>query len=210
MALEEDTLKIMSLSAAILGSVILFTMIVAICVSLCHIFKVAKFRFILLLVLLMIGSDASLGSLAILFYFEGNLTERSKMITVSVAISIFTFFFNFCNVSLHWLFSMKYWMVAREVPRLFEAGRDIKFNEKNYKIANMVAITIITPVCVATAVYRGLLAWNSVGEKSASKSLVKTVQVLLWTVNLLELIATIVMIDALRRIQKSVKQNPFL
>lgn len=168
MALDEDTIKIMSLSAAILGSVILFTLIVAICVSLCHIFKVAKFRFILLLVLLMIGSDTSLGSLAILFYFEGGVTERSKMITVSVAISIFTFFFNFCNVTLHWLFSMKYWMVAREVPRLFGASRDIKFNEKSYKIANIIAMFVITPVCVITAVYRGLLSWNSVGEKTAS------------------------------------------
>ena len=35
-------------------------------------------------------------------------------------------------------------------------------------------------------------------------------QIELWTINALELFATVVMMDALRRIQKSVKQNPFL
>mmetsp|Transcript_24994 Transcript_24994/g.31213 ORF Transcript_24994/g.31213 Transcript_24994/m.31213 type:complete len:236 (+) Transcript_24994:44-751(+) len=200
----------MSLVAACIGSVLMTSLIVGIFISLWHILKHAKFRFVLILSCLLIMSDASLGILSVCFYFEGHVSKNSVELTISSLIGVFTFFFNFCNLTLHWLFSMKYWMVSRVVPKLFEGGRDIKFNEKTFRMVNLYGVIFTFTICLTTAYYRAKLTYESSNESAVSDSLVETVQILLWAVNGCELVATLVMVDALRRIQKSVKENPFL
>ena len=210
MALDEDTLKKVSLGAAVLGVSVMVSLIVGISIGLCHLYKYAKFRFILVLILLMVCSDTSLGCLAVCFYLEDQVTQQNLVLIVAICVAIFTFLFNFCNITLHWLFSMKYWMVSREVPRLFEADRHIKFNEQGYKVANTIGIILIIPICLIAAAFRGDLAYKSAGGQTVSDGLIFTVQLLLWIINGLELITTLVLADALRRINNSVKENPFL
>ena len=66
-------------------------------------------------------------------------------------------------------------MVSREVPKLFEAGRNLKFNERSYKLVNIFGLIIMFPFCVVTAYYRGMLTFKSSDYETPSYSLVKTV-----------------------------------
>ena len=200
----------LSLAAACLGLILMSSLIIGLIVALCHVCKRARFRFVYILVSLMMVSDASLGALAVCFYFEGCVSGAQNVNILTYSLAILTFTFNFANLSLHWLFSMKYWMVSREVPKLFEAGRDIAFNERKYQVINIVGISIILPLCIITAYYRALLTHRSSDYKPVQSSLITTVQAFLWTINGLEVISTLVMADALRRIRKSVQKNPFL
>ena len=101
-------------------------------------------------------------------------------------------------------------MVSHEVPKLFEAGRNIKFNERAYRWANVVGILFMLPFCVVAGYYRGSLTYKSSGDCSVSDHLIQVVSILLWTINGLEAGTTVLMADALRRIKKSVRENPYL
>ena len=160
---------------ACIGSSLMTLLIIALSIAMVHIFRKARFRFIMILVSLMICSDASLGILATGFYFEGHLEDSSYINLLAVILGFFTFLFNFSNLSMHWLFSMKYWMVAHEVPKLFELGRDITFNEKTYKIINILGLVLIIPIGAITGFFRGRLSYETAGETAAGASLVQTV-----------------------------------
>ena len=150
--MDHDTLKLLT---TCIGCILMSGLIVCLCVALFYVYKHARFRFITLLVSLMICSDAGLGILCVCFYFEH---QAKSVHLLAISIGIFTFLFNFGILSLQWLFSMKYWMVAHEVPKIFEAGRDITFNEKIYKIIKVVGLMIIIPICIMTGYYRGRLS----------------------------------------------------
>ena len=64
----------------------------------------------------------------------------------------------------------------------------------------MIGLVIILPICVVTAYYRGMLAYKSSGEKAVNDDLFKSVKILLWTINAIEVVTSVLMIDALRRI----------
>ena len=98
----------------------MISLIIATLTSLRHICKRARFKFITILMALMMCSDLSLAILSVCFYFEGHVDDHDRNLGLTFTLGTFTFFFNFSNLSLHWLFVMKYWMVSFEVPKLFE------------------------------------------------------------------------------------------
>ena len=54
---------------------------------------------------------------------------------------------------MHWLFAFKYWIIAREVPKLFDQ-HTIEFNERSYRTMNMVGVIINIIPCFMIAYFR--------------------------------------------------------
>lgn len=159
----------------------------------------------------MMISDLALGTLAVCFYYERvNMVQPHKL-ALAVTIGIGTLCYNFGLMSMLWLFSYKYWIIAREVPKLFfEAGRHITFNEQSYRICNIAGLAInFIPACLA-AYFRAKLSFESRDGDPVPVSLVSKVQYLYYAVTGLELVSALFLLDALRRIKQSVKSNPFL
>ena len=64
---------------------------------------------------------------------------------------------------MHWLFSLKYWVIAREVPKLWQEGSRPNFNEGIYTIINCVGFITIFVLCVIAAIIRARLTYVSAG-----------------------------------------------
>lgn len=137
-------------------------LLIALTYVLCRFCKQARFRFIISLIVLLMISDLALGTLAVCFYYEGIQMSQPKELTLAVTIGVCSLCYNFGTMSMMWLFSYKYWIIAREVPKLFfEAGRDITFNERSYRIFNITGLFInFIPACL-TAYFRAKLSYQS-------------------------------------------------
>ena len=64
---------------------------------------------------------------------------------------------------MHWLFSLKYWVIAREVPKLWQENGQPSFNELIYTIINCVGFFIIFVLSLMAAIIRGRLTYVSAG-----------------------------------------------
>ena len=64
---------------------------------------------------------------------------------------------------MHWLFSLKYWVIAREVPKLFNGGT-VSFNESLYTIVNVAGVFINLIPIMMLAYVRGRLTELSAGQ----------------------------------------------
>ena len=67
---------------------------------------------------------------------------------------------------MHWLFSFKYWVIAREVPKLFD-GQNISYNEKTYKVVKWIGLIINILVCLVLGYFRGKLTYQTSGDKAS-------------------------------------------
>ena len=110
---------------------------------------------------------------------------------------------------MNWLFALKYWIIAREVPKLFE-GRQIQFSERTYNWINWIGIMLNFIPCGLLAYFRARVTMDSVDGASVSTSLANTTTVVYYTITGLELVSALILADALRRIRSSLKYNPFL
>ena len=110
---------------------------------------------------------------------------------------------------MNWLFALKYWIIAREVPKLFE-GRQIQFSERTYNWINWIGIMLNFIPCSLLAYFRARVTMDSVDGASVSTSLANTTTVVYYTITGLELVSALILADALRRIRSSLKYNPFL
>ena len=109
---------------------------------------------------------------------------------------------------MHWLFSLKYWVIAREVPKLFNGGT-VSFNENIYTVVNVAGMFINFVPIVMLSYVRGQLTIDSAGQVP-SESIVDWVKYLYHIVTFLQLVSAIILADALRRIVASLRKNPVL
>ena len=109
---------------------------------------------------------------------------------------------------MHWLFSIKYWVIAREVPKLFE-GAEVTFSEKIYKGVNLAGLVINFIPCAMIGIARGKLTYDT-GEGLPTETTLKWVKGLYHTCTVFMLISALILIDALRRIGVSLKNNPLV
>ena len=58
--------------------------------------------------------------LSVGLYYEQTSLHDNHTVALAVLVGVTTFFFNFGNNTMYWLFALKYWIIAREVPKLFE------------------------------------------------------------------------------------------
>lgn len=80
------------------------------------------------------------------------------------------------NNTVHWLFALKYWIIAREVPKLFHE-QQIEYSERIYTTIKVVGFVINFVPCVVLAYYRSRLTMENGGTSSASDETVIAVQI---------------------------------
>ena len=89
-------------------------------------------------------------------------------------IGVTIFFVNMGNNTMHWLFALKYWIIAREVPKLFHE-QQIVFSERIYTVIKVTGFVINFLPCVLLAYYRSKLTMESGGSNQASDSTIAAV-----------------------------------
>ena len=87
--------------------------------------------------------------------------------SLAILIGITEFFFEMGNATAHWLFALKYWIIAREVPKLFQE-QQITYSERIYTTIKVVGFVINFLPCVVLAYYRARLTMENGGTGSAS------------------------------------------
>ena len=115
-----------------------------------------RFRFLLLLCLILIVGDISTALLSVGWGMENTKihVERTKELALEVGIT--TFFFNASTLLLHWLFSFKYWVISLEIPKVIQTKKtEFKSSETKYNILNAIGITINLLLSVWVSVRRG-------------------------------------------------------
>ena len=168
-----------------------------------------SFSYIVTLICCFIVSDISVSFLSVAFYLEQRDQSTEERLSLSLIIGIATFLFNIGNLTMHWLFSFKYWVIAREVPKLFD-GQNISYNEKTYKVVKWIGLIFNILVCLVLGYFRGKLTYQTSGGKASGPTTTSLVQIFYQTVTLLELVSAIFLADALRRIMRHLKENPYL
>ena len=79
-----------------------------------------RFRFFLLLCFLLIITDLGTALLAMGIALESTDFHAERSQALAVEIGITTIFFNGGSLLLHWLFSFKYWVISREMPKVIQ------------------------------------------------------------------------------------------
>ena len=75
-------------------------------------------------------------------------------------IGMMSFIYNYGSNLMHWLFSFKYWVIAKEVPKLFDS-KQINFNEGSYRVIQSLGCIINLLPCGLIAFYRAKLTVQS-------------------------------------------------
>lgn len=61
---------------------------------------------------------------------------------------------------MHWIFATKYWIISREVPRLFEGGQ-LKFQERTYLTIQICGFVLNLVPCIIEGYFRAQLSLQS-------------------------------------------------
>jgi hypothetical protein len=131
-------------------------LLIALSITAYHLCRYMRFKYLILLVSLMILSDIS--TILLTIGITAELTEYQETHThaLAILIGVSSTLSNFGANTVQWLFATKYWIIAREVPKLFE-GRKIKFNERTYAIISACGFLINLVPCILAGYYRAEL-----------------------------------------------------
>lgn len=179
-------------------------LLVALVITMIRVCQKSRYQFLITLISLLIVADVAVAFLSVGLYYEQTDLHNNHPTWLAILIGVTTFFFNMGNNTMHWLFALKYWIIAREVPKLFQ-DQQIKFSEKIYKTVKVLGFVVNFIPCVFLAYYRGKLTMESAGTKTASAKTIEAVQIL-YQLNLaIELVSALILADALRRIRRALK-----
>ena len=80
---------------------------------------------------------------------------------------------------MHWSFAIKYWIISKEVPRLF-TGDKIAIKESTYTIIKVIGWVVNTLPLILLGYWRGILSYESAASTSNKgvKRTTKEVQIL--------------------------------
>ena len=185
-------------------------LICALLALLWRICRQGRFTFLIWLICLLIASDIGAILLNIGFHFEGSPAHANHTTPLSINMGVSTVLFNAGSLCMQWLFAIKYWIISKEVPKLFE-GQRVNFGERAYKFLNISGLVIIVLTCIGAGYFRGQLTMHSVpGTGSPPQNIADIEEYFYFAMTALELVAGCFLLDALRRILKSVKENPFM
>ena len=206
--MEDKKLKRVGKATMYLTCIEMTLLTIALSITLVVVLRKMKFKFPVILLILLIMADVSSFILAWGLHAENTEYHEEHAELLSQVIGWTTFGFNFGANCMHWLFSLKYWVIAREVPKLFKGG-SVSFNERLYTFINIMGIIINLIPCILLGYARGLLTFKSSGQVPPT-AILDWVKGLYHLVTGLMLISAIVLGDALRRIVISLKNNPIL
>ncbi len=116
-----------------------------------------RFRFFLVLCFILIMTDLGTAFLAMGIALESTDFHKERSKALAIEIGITTVFFNGGSLLLHWLFSFKYWVISREIPKVLQ-GQILQSNEWKYNLYNAVGILVNMAICVWLGVRRGQLS----------------------------------------------------
>ena len=77
-----------------------------------------RFRFFLLLCFTLIITDLGTALLAMGIALESTDFHAERSQELAIEIGVTTVFFNGGSLLLHWLFSFKYWVISKEIPKV--------------------------------------------------------------------------------------------
>lgn len=97
-------------------------MLLTLSILLVHICKKLSYRFLVTFVSLMICTDIATICLAIGLYAEETSYHDRHTKFLAIEIGVATVIYNVASNCVHWTLATKYWIISREVPRLFEGG----------------------------------------------------------------------------------------
>ena len=94
-------------------------LLIALIITMVQVCRKNRFRFLIILISLLIVADIAVAFLSVGLYYEQTNLHDNHPLSLAILVGITTFFFNMGNNTMHWLFALKYWIIAREVPKLF-------------------------------------------------------------------------------------------
>ncbi len=156
-------------------------LLVALTVTLCRLFKQARFAFVIKLIVLCMVSDFAFLVLTLGFYCEQTSVHNDATDALAAMIGLMSFVYNYGSNLMYWLFSFKYWVIAKEVPKLFES-KQISFQEGSYSIISTVGSLVNLIPCMLIAYYRAMLTVDSADGLTPSEALIDTVQAIYFVI----------------------------
>ena len=97
-------------------------LLIALLVTLHKVCVYTRFTFLTTLISLYLITDVATIILSIGIYYERTEISDHYPYLLAVTIGVSTFLFNFGTNTVLWLFSFKYWVISREVPKLFDGS----------------------------------------------------------------------------------------
>ena len=159
----------------LIGSVAMTILLSALLYTMCRLSKKAPFSFVIKLCILCIVSDFAFLILTLCFYCEQTKVHDNHTKALASMIGMMSFIYNYGSNLMHWLFSFKYWVIAKEVPKLFDS-KQINFKEGSYRVIQSLGCIINLLPCGLIAFYRAKLTVQSADEGKPTNELVNTVQ----------------------------------
>ena len=117
-----------------------------------------RFTFLTTLISLYLITDVATIILSIGIYYEQTEISDQYPYLLAVNIGVSTFFFNFGTNAVLWLFSFKYWVISREVPKLFDGSQVVR-DERIYTVFNILGLIANFTVCALFAYFRAKISY---------------------------------------------------
>ena len=135
---------------------------ITISITLVIVLRQMRFKFPVILLTLLIVADIS----SLITSWASNAENNKEYheehkILLTQLIGWSTFGFNFGTNCMHWLFSFKYWVIAKEMPKLWKDGRQSSINEKLYSAFNFIGVVLNFIPCLLFAICSAKLSFQS-------------------------------------------------
>ena len=135
-------------------------LLIALIVTLHKVCTYTRFTFLTMLISLYLITDVATIILSIGIYYEHTQFSENYRYLLSVTIGVATFLFNFGTNTVLWLFSFKYWVISREVPKLFDGSQVVR-DERIYTVFKILGLIANFTVCALFAFFRAKISFQT-------------------------------------------------
>ena len=135
-------------------------LLIALIVTLHKVCIHTRFTFLTTLICLYLITDVGTIILSIGIYFEQTEISDHHPYVLAITIGVSTFLFNFGTNTVLWLFSFKYWVISREVPKLFDGSQVVR-DERIYKVFKLLGLIANFTVCALFAYFRAKISFQT-------------------------------------------------
>ena len=135
-------------------------LLIALIVTMYKVCVYTRFTFLITLISLYLIADVSTIILSIGINYEQTDFSENHPYLIAISIGVSTFFFNFGTNTVLWLFSFKYWVISREVPKLFDGSQVVR-DERGYKVFKLLGLIANFTVCALFAYFRAKISFQT-------------------------------------------------
>ena len=124
---QNDYLSKLAFSTMIISTAYMLSLTVVLCLTMYRVCQSeTSFRFLVRMIVLLLITDTTTVLLTIGLWLETTGYHAMYAYQLAWVIGLTTFTFNWGQNLMNWFFAFKYWIIAYEVPRLFNDGH-VKF-----------------------------------------------------------------------------------